>query len=375
MLEIMFKPAAHQVRPVGGRSGASAAQFAAGLVAALLGFATLGAGTANASDAALRQLDIADYRAYLADDHPVRQGMRKFAELVDAGSNGTLRIKVRTDALPGPAGKQIAALRAPAADAPALMLVASTGLAAVAQEFAVLDLPFLVLDERHADALLEGAFGAALLARLAPTGLVGLAWWENGFRQMTASGEPIRRAADLRRLNFRVIGEPAFIDSMRAMGANPVPLPFSELYAALKSRRVDAQDNFYSQILAGRLYEVQSSLAVTNHSYSAMVLVANAALWRALAPAERALLQAAALEAARFQRRLVRDEAALARAGLAARGMVVTELDPAELMKLQDLTQAVRDRYFGNGKDGLRQLYEATNITRRQTNDKPQQAQ
>lgn len=367
MLDTMLTPPVAEVRPAWRR-------FTARLMLVLIGSAAIAPGLASAAGAGVRQLNIADYRAYLADDHPVRQGMRKFAELVDAGSGGKLRVTVRASALPGPAGKQIAALQAPAAEAPAFMLVASTGLAAVAGEFAVLDLPFLLRDEHDADALLDGAFGAALLERLAPAGLVGLAWWENGFRQMTASGEPIRRAADLKRLNFRVIGEPAFIDSMRAMGANPVALPFGELYAALKSRRVDAQDNFYSQILAGRLYEVQSSLAVTNHSYSAMVLVANAALWRGLAPAERKVLQAAAIEAAGFQRRLVRAEAGQARAALAARGMTITDLDATELMKLQTLTQAVRDRYFDNEKGGLRQLYQATNITRRQTDDKLQQA-
>jgi len=328
-------------------------------VAALLGAFVLAGVPARAATPAVRELDIADYRAYLPDDHPVRQGMRRFAQLVEAKSGGSLRVRPRGDALPGAPAQQIAALRAGAPGAPALMLVAGTGLAAVAPEFELLDLPFLVRDGRQADALLDGPFGDALLAHLAPAGLVGLGWWENGFRQITGSGAPVRSAAGLRGLNFRVIGEPVFVDTVRAMGANPVPLPFGEVYDALKTRRVDAQDNFISQILAGRLYEVQSWLTVSNHSYSPLVLVANAAAWQGLSAQQQRIVSAAVAEAGQFQRRVARDEALQARAQLARHGMAVDELAPAELEKLRALTAPLRARYFGRHEPGLEQLYQA----------------
>jgi tripartite ATP-independent transporter DctP family solute receptor len=333
--------------------------FLARRAVALLGLSVLASGAAVAEQSAPRQLDIADYRAYLADDHPVRQGMRKFAELVQAGSGGQLQVTVRSDALPGSPAQQLAALQAGAADAPALMLLASTGLAAQLPEFALLDLPFLVRDEQQADALLDGAFGNALLVRLPSTGLVGLAWWENGFRQITTSRGPIRRIEDLRGLNFRVIGEPVFVDTVRAIGANPVPLPFGELHAALKSKRVDAQDNFPSQILAGRLHEVQSALSVTNHSYSPLVLVANASVWNALPAAQQRVLREAAAQAGRAQRAIARDEARAARAELAKHGMAINEVAPSELAKLQVLTAPLRDRHLGRYGDTLRRLYHA----------------
>ena len=323
-----------------------------------LGLVVMTAASAAQPDA-VRRLDIADYRAYLADDHPVRQGMRKFAELAEAASGGSLQVKVRTDALPGSPAQQIAALQAGAPGAPALMLVASTGLASQVQAFGLLDLPFLVRDEREADALLDGAFGRALLARMGPSGLVGLAWWENGFRQITTSGRPVRRAEDLDGLNFRVIGEPVFIETVRAMGANPIALPFGELHAALKSGRVDAQDNVISQILAGRLHEVQSSLSLTRHSYSPLVLVANAGVWNALPAAQQGLLLAAAAEAGRVQREGARAEARAARTALAAHGLLVHQVAPRELARLRALTAPIRERYFGHTTDDLRQLYQA----------------
>jgi tripartite ATP-independent transporter DctP family solute receptor len=327
-------------------------------ILALLGLVCIMTAASAKADT-VRQLDIADYRAYLADDHPVRQGMRKFAELAAASSAGSLRVTVRTSALPGSAAQQIATLQAGATDAPALMLVASTGLAPQVKAFGLLDLPFLVRDKREADALLDGPFGQALLARLAPSGLVGLAWWENGFRQITTSGEPVRRVEDLRGLNLRVIGEPVFAETVRAMGANPVPLPFPELHAALKSGRVDGQDNFMSQILAGRLHEVQSSLSLTNHSYSALVLVANARFWSTLSAAQQNLLLAAATEAGRAQREAARAEASAAGAALAAQGLLVHEVSSREIGKLRALTAPLRERYFADNPDYLRQLYQA----------------
>jgi tripartite ATP-independent transporter DctP family solute receptor len=308
---------------------------------------------------AVRQLEIADYRAYLPEQHPVRQGMRAFADSAARASGGSLQVMVRSDALPGSPAAQIAALQAGAPGAPALMLVAGTGLAPHVKAFELLDLPYLVADAGQADALLDGPFGQALLARLAPAGLVGLAWWENGFRQITTAGAPVESARDLHGLDMRVIGEPVFVETARALGANPVALPFGELYGALKAKRVAAQDNFISQILAGRLYEVQASLSLTNHSYSALVLAANAQAWAALTPREQGILRRAALEAARVQRAAARAEAAAARDTLAARGMAVHTPAPAQSAMLRALTAPLRARYFSAHDPDLLKLYDA----------------
>lgn len=328
---------------------------------AVLAMTVLGAGLSARPALAqpdVRQFDIADYRAYLTDEHPVRQGMRKFAELVRAKSEGKLQGNVRTDALPGSPAKQIEALRKGGEGVPALMLVAATGLAKVKPAFGMFDLPFVVRDEREADFLLDGAFGKVVLEQLVSTGFVGLAWWENGFRQMTTSGPAIVHADDLRGLKIRVIPEPAFVDTFRAMGANPVPVPFDRLYDTLKTKRVDAQDNFYAQIFAGRLYEVQSSLSVTNHSYSPLVLVANAEFWQGLTPSERAVIQSAAIEAGRFQRQANRQEDEAARERLVAAGMKIYPLDTSELKKIEALTKSVREQHFEKIDDGVMKLYQ-----------------
>jgi tripartite ATP-independent transporter DctP family solute receptor len=332
-----------------------------------LGLLALQPAVAQESDAV--RLEIADYRAYLSDTHPVRQGMRKFAELVRAKGGGKLQVNVRTDALPGSPAEQIDALQKGGPGVPAMMLVASTGLVKLRAEFAVLDLPFLVRDQREADFLLDGAFGNALLERLASTNLVGLSWWENGFRQVTTSGPAIVRAEDFRDVQFRVIAEPVFVDTFRAIGANPVPLPFAGLYEALKAKSVQAQDNFCPQILAGRLYEVQSSLSMTNHSYSPLVLVANADVWRRLTPGQRRVLQEAAIDAGRFQREANRQDEAAVRARLVAAGMRIHTLPAVELEKMESLTRPVRAQYFEKADAGLLKLYQAEIIKYRSRKD------
>lgn len=237
------------------------------------------------------------------------------------------------------------------------MLQATIGLADVEKGFGLIDLPFTISDEKQASALLDGPFGDTLLDRLASRNLIGLAWWENGFRQMTTSTGPILHADDFIGLNIRVIPSPLFIESFREIGAHPIPLPFSELHAALKSRNVAAQDNFYSQIVTGKLYEVQTYLSVTHHSYGAMTLIASKRFWDTLSPADQALLRYAAREAGQYQRRLIRDENARMRADLEAEGMRINELEPAELKKLSERTRPVLARIARDYDASLVDLY------------------
>ncbi|MFN3788794.1 TRAP transporter substrate-binding protein DctP [Massilia sp.] len=358
MLGTHFKRAAAAARTLAQRAGGLLG--AAALSALLAAPAGAAAGAEEGAPAPVRELAIADYRDYLPDDHPVRQGMRHFAQQVASASGGALRVAVRADTVPGTPAQQFAALRAGAPGTPDLMLVAATGLAQLAPDFALLDLPYLVRDEAEADALLDGPFGAALLAQLAQSpgaGLVGLAWWENGFRQITSAGAPIRQARALRGLRMRVIDAPVFIESARAMGAEPVPLDYPELREALRTGRVAAQENFVTQILAGGLHEVQSSLTLTKHSYGALVLVAKPAVWRSLEPASRSVLAAAAREAARFQRRAAREQERQAQARLARAGIAVHALDPAERELLRNLTAPLRSSRFGQHSPALWKLY------------------
>src|SRR5207342_589239 len=137
-------------------------------------------------------------------------------------------------------------------------------LAGIVKEFGLVDFPFSVANFAQADALLDGPLGQALIARLPEKGLVALGYWDLGFRNVTNSKRPIARAEDLEGLKLRVIPNPVFLETFRAFKANPVPMPFAELYGALESKAVDGQENPFSVILSSKIYEVNKYVSGTN---------------------------------------------------------------------------------------------------------------
>ena len=147
------------------------------------------------------------------------------------------------------------------------MMVGSTApLAGMVKEFGVFDLPFLFNSEKEADAVLDGPLGQDLLKKLEAKGLVGLVYWENGFRNMTNSKRPIARAEDLQGIKLRVMQNQIALGVFNTLGANAVPMPFSELFTALETRTVDGQENPITTIQSSKFYEVQPYLTITRHA-------------------------------------------------------------------------------------------------------------
>ena len=156
------------------------------------------------------------------------------------------------------------------------MMVGSTAtLVGVEKDFGVYDLPFLFANEKEADTVLDGPFGQKLIARLPAKGLVGLTYWENGFRNVTNTKRPITRFEDFQGIKLRVMQNPVYIDMFNSFGANAVPLAFAELFTALETRAVDGQENPVNTIQSSKFYEVQKYLSVTKHVYSPWVMTAS----------------------------------------------------------------------------------------------------
>lgn len=305
----------------------------------------------------VQTLTIMEYRSHLDPNQPTVRGMTKFAELVNEESNGRLAVTVSAATVRGAPEDQIKTLQQGGAGAPDIMLLVTPALRHLEPEFEIMDLPFVVHSYRQAHELLDGPFGQKLMSGLKGHGLVGLAWWENGFRQITTSGRSFVHANDLADRTVRVIPEPAFVETFKALGANVVGLPYAELYTALKSGRVEAQDNFYSQIVAGHLYDVQSAVTITNHSYSAIALVANSAVWQRLSVRDRDVLQHAAVEAGRYERNLIREQAKTDIATLAHHGMMVYRPSPREIVKMEAMTEPVRQQFFRNYDPNVLEIY------------------
>ena len=214
-------------------------------------------------------------------------------------------------------------------------------LASIVKDFEVYDFPFLFGNGKEADAVVDGPFGTSLHKKLEDKGLVGLAYYELGFRQLTNSKRPIAKVEDIAGLKLRVIPNPINIDWVSALGANPTPLPFPELYSALEQHAVDGQENPVATIQGAKLYEVQKYMTLTNHQYNPQSVIISKKVWDSLSPAERKAIQDAASESALYQREQSRTAAAGILDNLKKNGMQVTELPPAEVAKLRDKMKPV----------------------------------
>lgn len=274
--------------------------------------------------------------------HPQAEGAQKFADLVAHKSGNKIAVKLFPGGTLGGDLQTVSALQGGTLE----MTVLNAGiLTAQVREFAVFDFPFLFANAQEVDAVTDGAFGKGLLARLNDKNLVGLGYWDLGFRNLTNSKRPINKVEDIAGLKIRVIQSPIYIDMFNALGAAATPMPFPEVYTALEQKAIDGQENPFTLIRTSKFYEVQKHLAVTRHVYNPQALLVSRKFWDALSPAERRIVSEAADEATVFQRELSRRQADEALADLKKAGMQVTEFSAAELQKLRDKVKPVIDKH------------------------------
>jgi TRAP-type transport system periplasmic protein len=278
----------------------------------------------------------------LSDDHPQGVSVKKFAELLAQKTGGKLTAKLFAGGSLGNDVTMISALRGGTQE---MVVPDSSTLVSLVKDFGVLNLPLVINNEQEADALLDGPFGQKLLAQLPDKGLIGLAFWENGFRHVTNNRRPIQKAEDFSGLKIRVIQNPLFIETFSTLGANALPLPFPEVYTALEQRTVDGQENPTATILASKFFEVQKHLVLDRHIYSVWVLLLSKKTWDGLSADEKKAVQEAAREATIFERKTIREFGVNALGELKNKGMQITELPPAEQTKLRDKLQPVVTKF------------------------------
>lgn len=273
-----------------------------------------------------------------AKGHPIVLGMEKFAELVEKNSGGKMKVNVFPGGALGSDQANVSALQGGTLE----MASMNSGIfASVVKDFEVYDFPFLFGTPREADAVVDGPFGSGLHKKLEDKGMVGLAYYELGFRQLTNSKRAIAKVEDIAGLKLRVIPNPINVDWVKALDANPTPLPFPELYAALEQKAVDGQENPVATIRGAKLFEVQKFMTLTNHQYNPQSVVVSKKFWDSLSADEKKVLQDAAIESAKFQREQSRSAAASILDELKKNGMQVTELPAAEVAKLREKMKPV----------------------------------
>jgi tripartite ATP-independent transporter DctP family solute receptor len=265
-------------------------------------------------------------RLRLAHPHPDsdswNRASRLFASLVAERSGGALQVQVYGNGALGSDPTTIAAARGGTLD---MVLTGNPFFTGLAPKLNVLDLPFLFRDRRHVTAVLDGPIGRQLRGELDAASLQVLGFWDIGFRNVTNSRRPVAAPADIKGLKIRTTPNPAHIKAFQLLGANPAPMPFTELFTALETRTVDGQENPTTLILNARFYEVQKHLSLTRHAYTAGILAMSKQRWEALPPAQREVIAAVAAEVTPQQRQMNEDAEASSVAELKARGMQVVE--------------------------------------------------
>ena len=252
------------------------------------------------------------------------QGVARFVELVEQKSQGNIKIRAFYG---GTLGNDVQVTSALQGGTIEFVVPQTTTLTGMVKEMEILDFPFLFANESEADAILDGPIGQRLLDMLPAKGLVGLAYWENGFFNATNSKRPIARVEDFQGLKFRAIQAKISQETIRALGANPVPLAVPELYTALETRTVDGQGTPTAVIAALKLGEVQKYLSITKHAYGAFVPLVSKKFWDKLSEADRKILVDAAKESVAATTKQATTDTEETLKKMTAEGATVSKID------------------------------------------------
>lgn len=273
--------------------------------------------------------------------HPQGLGAKKFADLVKEKSDGKISVRLFPGGTLGGDLQTVSALQGGTLD---ITVLNSGILSAQSKDFAMLDLPFLFNDTTEVDAVVDGPVGQKLATSLEAQGLVGLGYWDLGFRNVTNSKRPITKPEDMAGLKIRVIQSPIYLETFTALGANPVPMPFPEVYTGLEQKTVDGQENPYTVIRGNKFDEVQKYLSGTSHIYNPQSFVISKKTWDKFSQTEKDLITAAAQEATAYQRSVSRqqqDEALTALKG----AMTFNEISPAEVERFREAVKPVVEKF------------------------------
>lgn len=310
------------------------------VTAALL---VLGVTAASAEDVSSR---IIRFGFGLSDASNQGRAVKFFADDLAKRSNGKLKVRTFGDAK---LGSDIQMQNALIGGAQEMMVGSTATLVGIVKDFGVYDLPFLFTDDKQADAVLDGPFGRKLMDKLQEKGLVGLVYWENGFRDLTNNKRPVDKMEDFGGIKLRVMQNPVYIDMFNSFGANAVPLPYSELFSALETGAVDGQENPVTTIESAKFYEVQKYLTITHHVYSPWIVFVSKSWWDKLSADEHKLVLDSAVASRDFERKDTREAAQKSIEALKAKGMQINELSADELARLREKAKPAADKFAADG--------------------------
>jgi tripartite ATP-independent transporter DctP family solute receptor len=263
----------------------------------------------------------------------------KFEELVEARSGGGLTVTIYPNAKLGDERNLLESLKMGTVD---MGIITGGPVINFLPSFGVLDLPFLFSTPEHAYKVLDGPVGEGFFKEMEKLGWKGLAYGERGFRNLTNSVRPVEKPDDIKGLKIRVMQNPIYIDSFTALGANAVPMAWTEALTALQQGTIDGQENPLNVIVAYNINESNKYLSVTRHAYAPNVILMSMRTWNRLSPEQQKLVSESAAEAAAHNRKIDNDMEAEWLQSLKDKGMRVSEPD---LSLFRDAVRSVYEKY------------------------------
>lgn len=241
----------------------------------------------------------------VAKDTPKGKATEKFKELAEAATKGRVKIEVYANSTLYKDKEELEALQLGAVHmlAPSMAKFGPLGV----KEFELFDLPYLFTDQQSLERVTNGPVGREMLKRLETKGLIGLSFWDNGFKIMS-SNRPMHAPTDLKGLKLRIQASKVLDEQMRVLGANPQVMAFSEVYQALQTGVVDGLENVPSNLYTQKMHEVQKHMTVTNHGYIGYAVVVNKKFWEKLPADVRSQLDAAMKEATDYANKIAQQE-------------------------------------------------------------------
>lgn len=288
----------------------------------------------------------------LEDKHPQNLGALRFAELVSQKTSGKVEVQVFPS---GGLGDDRALQEAVGNGTIQMAVVGNT--TGIAPKTEVFRLPFIFQGPEHAYRVLDGPVGEEVYSGLIANGIRVLTVYDNGFRQVTNSKRPITKLADFKGLKLRVPESKIYISTFNAIGANPTPMAFGEVYSGLQQGVIDGQENPLATIYTSKMQEVQKHLAITNHMYTSAPVIISESFWKSLPADIQKAIRDAATESRSFNREKFRSLEDEYLTELKKAGMTVTSVDQKEL---QNAVEPVYGEFEARiGKDLIKKVKNA----------------
>jgi len=299
----------------------------------------------------------------VATNTPKGQAADYFKKLAEERTKGRVKIEVYPNSQLYKDKEEMEALQMGAVQmlAPSLAKFAPLGV----KEFEVFDLPFIFDDYKELHKITEGPVGKKLLSKLEPKGLLGLAYWDNGFKVMSAN-KPLRTPADFRGLKMRIQSSKVLDSQMRSMGANPQVLAFSEVYQALQTGVVDGTENPPSNLYTQKMHEVQKYVTLSNHGYLGYAVLVNKKFWNSLPADIRTILDGAMKDATKFANDIAKkdNEQAMDLVKKSGRSQIITLTAQERAAWKKAMDKAHKDNGSRIGSDILNEVYKETGYNR-----------